>query len=392
MELGRILRQTCFWCLLLAGGTSCAGTQWGESIEQAIQVSEQPGVESSDDVLTVDAPRETPRPTPDQEPAPEPTTVSEDTSAPDTFTPSDTPTPANRSQEGTFRDLEAAPAQAQEAIQALTALGVFDSITGSMFEPNRSVKRGEFARWLVLANNAIYTDDPLRQIRLGSAQDRPMFLDVPEADPNFLPIQALGAAGIIIGNDQQEFRPDSLLSRADLIQLKLPLDLPPGQIEGDRESVEQVWGFTDIEEIPQEALPAVTVDRELDDDSTILRTFGPIRSFRPFSPVSRAEVALALSQFGEQSALELTLEPSISQDPSPIPALSPSPSPAPSPSPSPAPSPSPLPTPEPSVEPEPDSPEPEPNNVEETPTSDPSPSPTQGEPDVRGFVTPPRTE
>jgi hypothetical protein len=221
-----------------------------------------------------------------------------------------------------FTDLEPGSLVAR-AVSDLDRLGVFADIVGSEFQPQRSVRRGEFARWLVLANNAIHADQPSRQIRLGSAGERPLFLDVPEEDPNFRYIQALGAAGLVVGDANREFRPNSLLSRAELIRMKAPLDLPPGQIKGSRAELEERWGFTDAAQIPDEAVAPLVADRSLENASTVLRTFGPIRTFNPFEPVSRGEAAIALSAFGERTAQEAAL-------PTPTPAAEP-PDPEPSP-------------------------------------------------------------
>ncbi|NJK63365.1 MAG: S-layer homology domain-containing protein [Synechococcaceae cyanobacterium SM2_3_1] len=201
-----------------------------------------------------------------------------------------------------FTDLEAISKLAHTAITNLELLGVFAHIDSSTFDPEQSIKRGEFARWLVLANNAIHQGEPSRQIRLAQRGERPIFLDVPEDHPDFIYIQALGSAGLVEGDENQEFRPDSLLSRAELIRFKLPLDVPPGAIEGDLQQIQAQWGFTDTEQIPEVARAAIATDRTLGENSTILRTFGPIRAFNPFEPVTRAEAALALSAFANQTA------------------------------------------------------------------------------------------
>ncbi|MGQ9837932.1 MAG: S-layer homology domain-containing protein [Cyanobacteriota bacterium] len=211
-----------------------------------------------------------------------------------------------------FVDLEPGSLVAR-SVSRLEQLGVFADLTGNEFQPQRSIRRGEFARWLVLANNALHADEPSRQIRLRSGSERPIFLDVPEEDPNFRYIQALGSAGLITGDAHQEFRPNSLLSRAELIRMKVPLDLPPGQVKGSRQELEEVWGFTDAATIPDEAIAPLVADRSLNSASTVLRTFGPIRTFNPFEPVSRGEAAIALSAFGERTAQDArpqTLAPS----------------------------------------------------------------------------------
>jgi len=290
--------------LLLGLLSACQGTEWGERLERAVRpvdLSVPPSAEQP----------ATPRPL-SEFPSPS-------TSPPVALTP----LPSQVSSR--FTDLEPGSLVAQ-SVYYLDRLGIFADIAGSEFQPQRSVRRGEFARWLVLANNAIHADEPSRQIRIGSPSERPLFLDVPEEDPNFRYIQALGAAGIATGDANREFRPNSLLSRAELIRMKVPLDLPPGQIKGSRAELEGRWGFTDAAQIPDEAVAPLVADRSLENASTVLRTFGPIRTFNPLQPVSRGEVAIALSAFGERTAQEAVAQ--LSALPSPTPAVESSPLPA----------------------------------------------------------------
>jgi S-layer homology domain. len=248
---GTWLRAAGF-ALLLGLLSACQGTEWGERLQRAVRPVGLPPP------LSADRP-ETPTPLPG----------SRSPSAPATPPASFTPPPSQVSSR--FTDLEPGSLVAR-AVSDLDRLGVFADIVGSEFQPQRSVRRGEFARWLVLANNAIHADQPSRQIRLGSAGERPLFLDVPEEDPNFRYIQALGAAGLVVGDANREFRPNSLLSRAELIRMKAPLDLPPGQIKGSRAELEERWGFTDAAQIPDEAVAPLVADRSLENASTVLRT------------------------------------------------------------------------------------------------------------------------
>ncbi|MFT0797643.1 S-layer homology domain-containing protein [Synechococcus sp. R5-12] len=285
--------------------SACQGTEWGERLERAVR--------------PVGLPTAQPEPLAPPSPQPSPGSIPPSISAPPAPTPS-SPLPSQDSSR--FADLEPGSLVAR-SVGYLDRLGVFADISSSEFQPQRSVRRGEFARWLVLANNAIHADEPSRQIRLGSPSERPLFLDVPEEDPNFRYIQALGAAGIIAGDANREFRPNSLLSRAELIRMKVPLDLPPGQIKGSRAELEERWGFTDAAQIPPEVVPALVADRSLENASTVLRTFGPIRTFNPFEPVSRGEAAIALSAFGERTAQDAIPQPPALPDPTPEPQPSP---------------------------------------------------------------------
>ncbi len=294
--------------LLLGLLSACQGTEWGERLQRAVRPVGLPPSPTAEQPETLPVSPSIP-----SLPGSRPTSPT---------APEATSTPPPSQVSSRFMDLEPGSLVAR-SVYYLDRLGVFADIVGNEFQPQRSVRRGEFARWLVLANNAIHADQPSRQIRLGSATERPLFLDVPEEDPNFRYIQALGSAGLISGDANREFRPNSLLSRAELIRMKAPLDLPPGQIKGSRAELEERWGFTDAAQIPDEAVAPLVADRGLENASTVLRTFGPIRTFNPFEPVSRGEAAIALSAFGERTAQEAVL-------PTPTPAAEP-PDPEPSP-------------------------------------------------------------
>ena len=288
------------WLLL----ASCQGSEWGEQVENALRVprAERSGSEMVDsDPVVSEAPVSV---QPVEEIEEE---IEQEESAPVELVdqePSPTGT-APVSSTSRFEDLGSLDLLTQAAITDLERLGVLDAVEGTAFDPMRSIQRGEFAQWLVLTNNALYQGDPSRQIRLSQSPDRPLFLDVPEDHPQFRFIQALGNAGLIEGDAQQEFRPNTLLSRAELIRLKLPVVLPPGPLKGSRDDLEQEWGFADTDRIPDEAVAAIVADRQAQ-PSTILHTFGPIRILNPMDPVARAEAALALSVMGDQTAAAAT--------------------------------------------------------------------------------------
>ena len=294
------------WLLL----ASCQGSEWGGQVENALRVpivervgAERVGAERAGSEMVDPDPVVSEAPVsvePVEEIEEEIEQEESDPIQPVEPEPSPTGT-APVSSTSRFEDLGSLDPLTQAAITDLERLGVLDAVEGTAFDPMRSIQRGEFAQWLVLANNALYQGDPSRQIRLSQSSDRPLFLDVPEDHPQFSFIQALGNAGLIEGDAQQEFRPNSLLSRAELIRLKLPVVLPPGPLTGSRSDLEEEWGFADADRIPDEAVAAIVADRQAQ-PSTILHTFGPIRILNPMDPVSRAEAALALSVMGDQTA------------------------------------------------------------------------------------------
>ncbi|MGK7908651.1 MAG: S-layer homology domain-containing protein [Synechococcus sp.] len=292
---------------------SCQGTPLGESIEQAVAPStpqpiapqESPLPQERSLVEDIPSPAPSPAegvfPTPSSSPPPFPSEGEGPPSSPSSSTRS---SPVVEYQTR-FSDIGNIPAAA--SIAALDDLGVFADISGENFQPNRSVRRQEFARWATLANNALYAEVPDRQLPLATANEIPSFLDVPEDDPFFPYIQALVNAEVIQVSGEREFDPEILLSRADLIAIKVALDLGSTSVSGSRIAVDRDWAFVDTAEIPVEAVPAIAADFTLGENSNIRRTFGAIDTFGSKSPVTRAQAAVLLSSFGTGEYLRTPL-------------------------------------------------------------------------------------
>ncbi|HEY9607088.1 MAG TPA: S-layer homology domain-containing protein [Allocoleopsis sp.] len=256
------------------------------------------------------------------------------------------PVEAASGQSQTFTDLDKLPQEVRQHIEDLAALGVLSvnpsnaksnsGATSGKFEPNKTITRREFARWLVAANNQMYANRPGQQIRLASDTSQPAFQDVPRNDPDFQSIQALAEAGLIpspLSGDSTAvlFRPDAPLTRENLMLWKVPLDSRQALPTASLDAVKQTWGFQDAGKIDPKALRAVLADFQNGEQSNIRRVFGYTTLFQPKKPVTRAEAALALWYFGSQGegisakeALKLKNQPS-------QPAAQPSPSSSPSP-------------------------------------------------------------
>ncbi|MDH6056936.1 S-layer homology domain-containing protein [Umezakia ovalisporum] len=215
-----------------------------------------------------------------------------------------------------FNDVNAAPPELLEPIQDLAALGVLslksqevknssnDSIT-NLFELTKNITRREYARWLVAANNAMYVNNPAKQIRLAPQSTPATFSDVPKTDIDFPVIQGLAETGLIpspLSGDSTAvlFRPDAPLTREQLILWKIPLDTRQPLPTANLEAVNQTWGFQDTAKIDPKALRAVLADFQNGQQSNIRRVFGYTTLFQPKKPVSRGEAAAALSYFGTQ--------------------------------------------------------------------------------------------
>ncbi len=214
-----------------------------------------------------------------------------------------------------FSDLEKVPQQLRQYIQDLSALGVLtvnpsgsknnSGANGTQFEPNKTITRREFARWLVAANNQIYTNRPGQQIRLASETSQPAFPDVPRSDRDFQSIQALAEAGLISSSLTGDttaalFRPDAPLTRENLILWKVPLDTRQALPTASIDTAKQTWGFQDVGKIDPKALRAVLADFQNGEQSNIRRVFGYTTLFQPKKTVTRGEAAAALWYFGSQ--------------------------------------------------------------------------------------------
>lgn len=201
--------------------------------------------------------------------------------------------------------LDSVNEQLAQYIQDVAALGVFEGDVTQDFRPNQVVERGEFARWLVEANNAIYADNPGKQIRLIPDASQPAFSDVPKTHPDFAVIQGLAEAGIIpsrLSGDTAatQFRPDAPLTRETLLLWKVPLDIRQGLPNASLDTIQETWGFQDTPKIDPKVLRSLLADYQNADQANIKRAFGFTQLFQPKKPVTRAEAAAALWYFGYQ--------------------------------------------------------------------------------------------
>ncbi|NEQ23841.1 MAG: S-layer homology domain-containing protein [Microcoleus sp. SIO2G3] len=214
-----------------------------------------------------------------------------------------------------FTDLDKAPKEFRQYIEDLATLGILTidssgsktnaSANGTTFEPNKTITRREYARWLVAANNQIYANRPGQQIRSASETSQPAFRDVPRSDRDFPSIQALAEAWLIpspLTGDATAvlFRPDAPLTRENLILWKVPLDTRQALPSASVDAVKQTWGFQDAAKVEPRALRAVLADFQNGESANIRRMLGYTTLFQPKKPVTRAEAASVLWYFGSQ--------------------------------------------------------------------------------------------
>ena len=210
-----------------------------------------------------------------------------------------------------FADLDEVPTQLQQQIESVAALNILTPYTAegnvdlTKFAPNQTITRGEYARWLITANNRYYADDPGKKIYIINQTDQPAFNDVKPNHPDFAAIQSLAEAGLIpsrLTGDSTSllFRPDAPLIRQDLVTWKVPLDTRQSLPKASIEAIEESWGFQDGANIDSSAIRALYADFQNGDRANVKRMFGYTTLFQPKKPVTRAEAAASLWYFGFQ--------------------------------------------------------------------------------------------
>jgi len=296
--------------LLLANG--CAGSSLQDSLQADPQLQDRP-------VFSDEASDETPETAVKPEPDPTADPAAADETSPANNT-ADTPRP------GTTAQLDQVSDDLRPYVQNWLALGLVEQANGSSsiattpdFQPNQSITRGDFAQWLLAANNKFYQDTPAKRIRPSTSSATPTFQDVPSSHRQFAAIQGLAEAGIIpsakTGNATAvNFRPEAPLTRETLVLWKVPLDTRAALPTANAEAVNAAWGFQDTAQVEPLALRAVLADHQNGDFANIRRAFGFTTLFQPQKGVTQAEAAAALWRFGNQtegiSAADLLGRPS----------------------------------------------------------------------------------
>ncbi|TVQ08716.1 MAG: S-layer homology domain-containing protein [Leptolyngbya sp. DLM2.Bin27] len=294
--------------LLLA--TGCSGTSLQQALEADPQLQDRP-------VFTEEDPETAAEPEPN---LPEESAAAASGTDAESASDPDTDAPSRPSIAAVLTDV---PEDLRPYVRNWLALGLAEQSTGATaapdFQPNQPITRGDFAHWLLTANNAFYQDVPAKRIRPSTASAAPTFQDVPTSHPHFAAIQGLAEAGIIpsakTGNATAvNFRPDAPLTRETLVLWKVPLDTRAALPTANAEAVTTAWGFQDTAQVEPLALRAVLADHQNGDFANIRRAFGYTTLFQPQKGVTEAEAAAALWRFGNQtegiSAEDLLARPS----------------------------------------------------------------------------------
>lgn len=307
--------------LLLVAG--CAGSPLEQSLEADPQLQDRPVFNGEEPETPAEA---------EAEPDPAETTA-------EVPTPTEAePTEPKPSPEDSAATLAEVPEDLRPYVQNWLDLGIVESARSTAgstpveleFAPNQTITRGEFAHWLLTANNRFYKDVPAKRMRAAAAGTAPAFQDVPASHPYFAAIQGLAEAGIIpsakTGNATAvTFRPDAPLTRETLVLWKVPLDSRAPLPTAAADTVATTWGFQDAAKIEPLAMRAVLADHQNGDFANIRRAFGYTTLFQPQKGVTQAEAAAALWRFGNQTegiSAEDLLKQSSTESSSPEPANS----------------------------------------------------------------------
>ncbi|CAA2981609.1 uncharacterized protein LOC111402992 isoform X1 [Olea europaea subsp. europaea] len=181
--------------------------------------------------------------------------------------------------------------------QALAALQILKVIDAHA-QPGDLCTRREYARWLVLASNALSrnTSSKVYPAMYIENISELAFDDITPEDPDFPSIQGLAEAGLIA----------SKLSRRDM--QSLDEDASPVCFSPDSHFPVLCLSYSNcsctpnIEKINPDAWPALVADLAAGEQGIITLALGYTRLFQPEKPVTKAQAAIALAT-GDASAI-----------------------------------------------------------------------------------------
>lgn len=192
---------------------------------------------------------------------------------------------------------------AEKPIKQEAVLGVFGTKDGK-FNPYGAITRGDYVRWLVLANNA-YFSSPAEVIRLAEPNSEQSFVDVPKSDPNFKYIQGLANAGFLVGIDKTHFAPARNITREEMLAILISRDLHGRFDSVSLDRVKSDTGLADADKISKPYWGAIDADHWSNifgSANSLSRVFGPVKNLHPQQLATRADAAVAISLIQTHSA------------------------------------------------------------------------------------------
>lgn len=194
-----------------------------------------------------------------------------------------------------YQDVEGT--YAQKTVENLLEAGIVD-IGDGQFRPDEPITRAEFLEWLVKATNQQLPRE--RQIRLARS-GQATFNDVQPDNPAFPFVQGAADSGFVIGYDETTFQPDRVLSREEMIAIKVSFDKREPVANGNCYNY-----YTDFEEIAPKYRQAIhNCDNSWYGSQTAAHIWGSIKTFRPKQAVTRAEAALCVERIKADSGYQM---------------------------------------------------------------------------------------
>ncbi len=194
----------------------------------------------------------------------------------------------------TFTDISGV--EGESAIRALGQLGVLDSTTGE-FRPHDPIKRRDYIRWLVKANN-VYFKQGASRIRLAETAAA-TFVDVPPTDPDYKYIQGMADTEYLVGYDKTHFKPDKLLSREEMLAILISRDT-----RGQYSMNTGPPSFSDGDQVSKVYRKYINADFNEWNGSKgqTSRIYGAVKTLHPLANATRADAALAVDVIEGASA------------------------------------------------------------------------------------------
>jgi hypothetical protein len=192
----------------------------------------------------------------------------------------------------------------EREIRELAALGVFGSMTPA-FRPGAPILRRDFIRWLVKADDALWSDTPAKQVHTADATETSAFRDIGPSDPDFPYVQGMQDAGYSVGFPDKTFKPDQALTREQMFAIKNVFDhgsVDAGLVKNvdyARNTALPPW--KDKAQISKTYVAAIATANAMGVNNDFSRVYGASSLFHPQQAVTRAQAATILATIGDHT-------------------------------------------------------------------------------------------
>ena len=210
----------------------------------------------------------------------------------------------------------------EHEIAGFATLGVVDPTSGA-FDPGAPIKRRDFIRWLVKANNVLWSNVPAKRLIPADKTETSAFPDVPTSDPDFPYVQAMQDAGYSVGFPDKTFKPDQPLTREQMFAIKDTFDrggVDPQlakSLDYARNTALPNW--KDKAAISKTYVVAIASGLNTA-AGNFGRVYGASELLHPQMPVTRAQAAVLISVIGDHvfyGSEQRTLAQALAASPTP---------------------------------------------------------------------------